>query len=218
MDPLAEETAEFWKPHGEFNDVDPAKIQTEVFRLPTTCFAEERGSLVSVLARAAVALARRRAAGPGAQRPRDHVRAVPAHEEDVPDGRRQVPRSDPQPDLALRQAVQPDPGRTRDGVQRQGAGRRHRSEGPDQGAGQEGRTAGQLRAVARRRQHHVGCWIFAGSWTAGGQPDGPPRQQRPDRHRQDPELGLGLAGQPPRAVQPRLLRHRRASRSIRSAS
>ena len=27
------------------NDVDPAKIQTEVFRLPTTCFAEETGTL-----------------------------------------------------------------------------------------------------------------------------------------------------------------------------
>lgn len=47
MDPLETETAEFWKPHGEFHDVDPAAIQTEVFRLPTTCFAEEAGSLVS---------------------------------------------------------------------------------------------------------------------------------------------------------------------------
>lgn len=47
MDPLETETAEFWKPHGEFHEVDSAAIQTEVFRLPTTCFAEERGSLVS---------------------------------------------------------------------------------------------------------------------------------------------------------------------------
>src|SRR3984957_9114754 len=47
MDPLATETSEFWKNFGEFNDVDTSKIQTEVFRLPTTCFAEERGSLVS---------------------------------------------------------------------------------------------------------------------------------------------------------------------------
>jgi formate dehydrogenase major subunit len=47
MDPLATETSEFWKNHGEFNDVDASKIQTEVFRLPTTCFAEERGSLVN---------------------------------------------------------------------------------------------------------------------------------------------------------------------------
>lgn len=47
MDPLETETAEFWKAHDEFHQVDPTKIQTEVFRLPTTCFAEERGSLVS---------------------------------------------------------------------------------------------------------------------------------------------------------------------------
>jgi formate dehydrogenase major subunit len=47
MDPLATETGSFWENHGEFNDVDTASIQTEVFRLPTTCFAEENGSLTN---------------------------------------------------------------------------------------------------------------------------------------------------------------------------
>jgi formate dehydrogenase major subunit len=47
IDPLATETSTFWKNHGEFNDVDSSKIQTEVFRLPSTCFAEEDGSLVN---------------------------------------------------------------------------------------------------------------------------------------------------------------------------
>ncbi|OYY81057.1 MAG: formate dehydrogenase, partial [Hydrogenophilales bacterium 16-62-9] len=47
VDPLATETSEFWQNHGEYNDVDPAKIQTEVFRLPSTCFAEEDGSLIN---------------------------------------------------------------------------------------------------------------------------------------------------------------------------
>lgn len=47
MDPLATETSEFWRNAGEANDVDPSKIQTEVFRLPTTCFAEEEGALVN---------------------------------------------------------------------------------------------------------------------------------------------------------------------------
>jgi formate dehydrogenase major subunit len=47
IDPLVTETSTFWKNQGEFNDVDPAKIQTEVFRLPSTCFAEEDGSLVN---------------------------------------------------------------------------------------------------------------------------------------------------------------------------
>jgi formate dehydrogenase major subunit len=47
IDPLATETSEFWQNHGEFNDVDPASVRTEVFRLPSTCFAEENGSLVN---------------------------------------------------------------------------------------------------------------------------------------------------------------------------
>ena len=47
MDPLATDTSEFWRNAGEYNDVDTASIQTTVFRLPTTCFAEEDGSLVN---------------------------------------------------------------------------------------------------------------------------------------------------------------------------
>jgi len=47
IDPLATETSEFWKNFGVFNNVDTASIQTEVFRLPSTCFAEEDGSLVN---------------------------------------------------------------------------------------------------------------------------------------------------------------------------
>ena len=47
MDPLATETSEFWKNHGTHHDVDSAAIQTEVFRLPTICFAEDEGALVN---------------------------------------------------------------------------------------------------------------------------------------------------------------------------
>jgi formate dehydrogenase major subunit len=47
MDPLQTETGRFWQNHGEHNDVDTASIQTEVFELPTTCFAEDTGSLVN---------------------------------------------------------------------------------------------------------------------------------------------------------------------------
>jgi formate dehydrogenase major subunit len=47
IDPLATDTSTFWKPHGEFHEVDPKQIATEVFRLPSTCFAEENGSLVN---------------------------------------------------------------------------------------------------------------------------------------------------------------------------
>ncbi|CAL8974688.1 Formate dehydrogenase-O major subunit [Rhodoplanes serenus] len=47
MDPLQTETARFWENHGANNDVSPAAIQTEVIELPTTCFAEDEGSLVN---------------------------------------------------------------------------------------------------------------------------------------------------------------------------
>jgi formate dehydrogenase major subunit len=47
MDPLQTETAHFWENHGEHNNVDTASIQTEVIELPTTCFAEDEGSLVN---------------------------------------------------------------------------------------------------------------------------------------------------------------------------
>lgn len=47
IDPLETETSEFWKDYGEFNPADSESIATEVFRLPSTCFAEEHGSLVN---------------------------------------------------------------------------------------------------------------------------------------------------------------------------
>ena len=47
IDPLETETVRFWENHDEVNDVDPAKIQTEVFMLPATCFAEDEGSLTN---------------------------------------------------------------------------------------------------------------------------------------------------------------------------
>lgn len=47
IDPINHETSEFWKNHGEHNDVNPAEIQTTVFRLPSTCFAEDEGSITN---------------------------------------------------------------------------------------------------------------------------------------------------------------------------
>ncbi len=47
FDPLETETSEFWKNFGPLNDVDPTKIRTEVFRLPTSCFAEETGTFTN---------------------------------------------------------------------------------------------------------------------------------------------------------------------------
>ena len=47
MDPLRTETSEFWQNFGEYNNVDPQSIQTEVIRLPASCFAEDPGSFTN---------------------------------------------------------------------------------------------------------------------------------------------------------------------------
>ena len=47
IDPLATETSRFWEHIPEYNEIDTASVKTTVFRLPSTCFAEEDGSLVS---------------------------------------------------------------------------------------------------------------------------------------------------------------------------
>lgn len=47
VDPIETDTVRFWENHGEYNNVDTAKIQTEVFMLPATSFVEEDGSLTN---------------------------------------------------------------------------------------------------------------------------------------------------------------------------
>ncbi len=47
IDPLKTEVSEFWRPHGDQYKVDPAQIQTEVFRLPASLFAEDDGSFAN---------------------------------------------------------------------------------------------------------------------------------------------------------------------------
>jgi len=47
IDPLKTESGEFWRNHGEKNPVKPEEIQTEVFRLPSSCFAEDPGTFTS---------------------------------------------------------------------------------------------------------------------------------------------------------------------------
>jgi formate dehydrogenase major subunit len=47
IDPLQTETARFWEDHGEYNVAKPAEIKTTVFELPSTCFAEDEGSLTN---------------------------------------------------------------------------------------------------------------------------------------------------------------------------
>ena len=155
MDPLDTETARFWENHGEYNDVDPSKIQTEVIQLPTTCFAEDEGSLVN----SGRWLQWHWAGGspPGDARNDVWIMAqiYPAPEEALPDGRRDLPRSDPQPDLALQEPRRADAGGTRQGNERLRLGRRHRPERPDQDhrwkKASRSRASRRCATTARRR-------------------------------------------------------------------
>jgi formate dehydrogenase major subunit len=47
IDPLRTDTSEFWKNFGELNNVKPEDIQTEVIRLPSSCFAEDPGTFTN---------------------------------------------------------------------------------------------------------------------------------------------------------------------------
>ncbi len=158
---------------------------------------------------APMALAGRTGSGRGEERSGDHVRAVPAHAQGVQGAGRQVSRSDREPDVAVRQSGKSDAGRNGDGIQRQGAGRRDGSERSDEGAPEEGRPAVGLCATEGRRHDVERVLDFLRRVDAGRQPDGPPRQLRPDGHRPDAGLGVGLAGEPAHSVQPGVVRPQR---------
>jgi formate dehydrogenase major subunit len=161
IDPLATETSCFWENHGEYNNVDPTKVQTEVFRLPSTCFAEENGSLTN--------------SGRWLQW---HFKGA-------------EPPGEAKPDadiiagifLKLRELYRKEGGAfgggTGDGVQRQGPGGPDRPQGPDQGHCEERPAAGRLRPAQGRRQH--GLWLLAvfGGLDRKGQYDGAAGQLRP---------------------------------------
>ena len=149
IDPLATETSEFWQNHGEYNDVDPAKIQTEVFRLPSTCFAEEDGSLVS--SSRVLQWHWKAAEPPGDAKGDAEIMAgiFLKLREMYKSRRRCIPRSDPEPDLETSPAGCAFCRRTGEGIFRQGAAGCHRSQGRQEGAGQGRRAVERLRRIAR---------------------------------------------------------------------
>ena len=181
IDPLDTETANFWQDHGEYNPTAPAQIQTEVFRLPSICFAEENGSIVNS--------ARwlqwhwQGADGPGEARNDGEIlagiylrlRQLYAEEGGA------------LPEAVLNMSwdyLMPDSPAAEE-VARESNGRALVDLVDDKGAvrvkkGQQLSSFAQLRADGSTAS---GCWIFAGSWT----PDG---NQMARRDNSDPH-GLG---------------------------
>ena len=166
MDPLDTETSRFWEDFGPQNPADFANIQTEVFQLPTTCFAEENGSLVNS--------ARwlqwhwKAAEPPGIAKSDIWIMAGIFHR--MREMYRKEGGAFPDPifvfDLELHRPERSRPGRAGERHERPGA-RRH--QGCVRRSHAESRAASRrLRSIARRRHDRFGCWIFSGSYTEKG--------------------------------------------------
>src|SRR5690606_19372930 len=199
MDPLKVETGEFWRNFGEYHDVDPSQIGTEVFRLPTTCFAEDDGSITN--SSRWLQWHDKSAPGPGEAMTDTEIlgevmlRLKRMYQEEG------GAFPDPIPELEL-QGAELSRGRgAGHGAQRQGTdgpGRRHRA-----GRSSQGRAVEGFQRTACRRQHGRRLLDLLGRLDRARQHDGPARQLGPLRHRQHHRLGLGLANEPSRALQPR---------------
>ena len=166
MDPLDTETSRFWEDFGPLNPADPASIKTEVFQLPTTCFAEENGSLVNSTRWLQWHW---KAADPPAMRSptSGSCRHLPSHARALSQGGRRIPGPDPEPHLGLHRPGRSQPGRAGKGDERPRAGGH---QGDVSGAVTV--RAGQLLdGFAQLRDDGTtqsGCWIFSGCYTEKG--------------------------------------------------
>ena len=179
MDPLDTETSRFWENHGVYNDVDTASIQTEVIQLPTTCFAEEEGSLTNSGTLAAVALAGRHAAGRGASMTTGSwAGSSSACASFIA---RKAARS------RIRFSISPGTIRTRTNPSRPSSRKRYNGRALADLHDPTDKTkvlvpAGkQLLNFSQLRDDGTttcGCWIYSGCLQRGGQQHGPSRQHR----------------------------------------
>ena len=101
MDPLETETSRFWENHGDHNDVDPSKIQTEVIQLPSHLLCRGRRRSRQLRPLAAMALAGRDAAGRSEERHLDHGADLAAPQSALCEGGRAVSGRHRQSPLAL---------------------------------------------------------------------------------------------------------------------
>ena len=220
MDPLQTETARFWQNHGEYNDVDTASIQTEVIELPTTCFAEDEGSLTN----SGRWLQWHWAGGtPPGEAKHDtwimaqiYLRLKALYQKEGGAYSRS----------AILNLVWPykDPGEPKPDETRQGDQRLRRwptspiRTTPTKTILQKGKQVASFARAARRRHHGLRLLDLFRLLQRGGQQHGPPRQHGSGRYRRIPDMVVVVAGQPPHPLQSRLGGHRRASRGIRAAS
>ena len=136
-----------------------------------------------------------RPAGRRALRHLDPLGAVLAGEGALRGGGRRLPGADQNLGLGL-----PEPSR----ADTRGAGEGDQRLRPRS----TGKLLSSFGRAQRRRLHVERQLALLRQLHRGRQHDGPPRHRRPDRPRDAPRLGLQLASEPARALQPRLGRRR----------
>ena len=219
MDPLETETSRFWENHGEFNDVDPPKIQTEVIQLPVDLLCRGRGLACQLGPLAAMALGGRHASRRGEDRQLDHGADLSAAEGALPEGGRRVPRSDPQPALALQGSGHPQPEELAKEINGYALADVTDPNDPTKVLRREGQAGRRLRACcATTATTACGCWIYSGCFTEAGNKMARRDNSRSRRHRRLSRTGRGR-GRPTGASSTTALPPTStASRGIRAAS
>ena len=179
-------------------------MQTTVYRLPCAGFAEKDGTFVN----SARWLQWKNAAvpPPGEARARSgHPRAhLPESARALPAAKAALPRADPQPVAG----TTPIRSTARSSSSRERSTARRSADSPTR-RGQSIAAGQQLPGFAALRDDGTtlcGNWLYSGSWTEAGNQMAAPRHRGSVRPRHLSELGLVVAGQPARALQPRVLR------------
>ena len=149
------ETATFWKAPKEYGGPPPSQIQTEVFQLPTSGFAEKDGSFTNSARWVQWKWKAARSTRAGEDRPGGHRADLPRATGALPEGGRGAARSHPQHVLELHSSDGAGPGRGAEGDQRLGGGGRlravHRSEAAEEAPRRGRQAARKLRSASRRR-------------------------------------------------------------------
>jgi hypothetical protein len=208
IDPLATDTSEFWKNHGEFNEVDASKVQTEVFRLPANLFAEESGSFTN--SGRVVQWHWKAADGPGESKGDSEIMAalfLKLKEMYAKDGGKF-------PDAILnlawpyRQPAKPAPEELLMEISGKALADVTDPKDATKVLVKAGEQVPGFIHAARRRLHRLRQLDLRRFLVAGRQSHRAARRLRSVRPRPDAQLGFRLAGQPAHPLQPRLGRPR----------
>ena len=210
-----DETSEFWRSPGITKD-EMEKIQTTVYRLPCAGFAEKDGSMTNSsrwLQWKNVALP-----PPGQARLDQDIIAqifLKVRELYKKEGGK---FPDPILNLTWTYTDPQHPSLTEIAKEINGKALAD-LDGPEHQAADQGRPAApRLRLAQGRRHHRLRQLALLRLLDRGRQPDGAPGDGGPVGPRHLSELGLVVAGQPPRALQPRLLRSGRQAVGPRAAA